>query len=417
MANDRRDHGTGSLFFRTDSGGREMWYAKWRVDGKQIKRKLGPRKCKKNPKGMGKVEAEKRLREIMGELTPAELARLATDKKATGKTITEVLEAYIADREDIKEHTTAHDYRRTCANWFQPFFGDRTVDTFTEDDGRELRDLMKVKRLRKHGPNDGEGLKPKSIRNHLTLLSSLVDYAVRRKWATANEIADVPRPGDRAEESGDLQCLEPYEVTDLIARVAPGDYELIDAAMYLTAAHTGLRLSELRALRWHAVDFAQGVVRVERGHTRGTESSPKSRKRRSVPLSPALAEALANLRVASKWSADSDRVFAHPHTGEALPGTPLGERFTAARDAAGVTPITFHGLRHTFGTTLARAGWPVGDIQAMMGHADIATTQIYMHYAPRHDQAARIAAAFSAGDPRTPQSGTTGTNVAEGNLS
>lgn len=98
---------------------------------------------------------------------------------------------------------------------------------------------------------------------------------------------------------------------------------------------------------------------------------------------------------------DDDRVFAHPYTGEALPGTPLGERFVAARDAAGVPKITFHGLQHTFGTTLARAGWPVGDIQVLMGHADIATTQIYMHYAPRHDQGARIAAAFSAGDPRS----------------
>lgn len=99
-------------------------------------------------------------------------------------------------------------------------------------------------------------------------------------------------------------------------------------------------------------------------------------------------------------SADDDLVFAHPHTGLPLPGSPLGERFAAARDAAGVPKITFHGLRHTFGTTLARAGWPVGDIQALMGHADIATTQIYMHYARRHDPGDRIAAAFAGRDRR-----------------
>jgi integrase len=142
-------------------------------------------------------------------------------------------------------------------------------------------------------------------------------------------------------------------------------------------------------------------VRVERGWTRGTESSPKSRKRRSVPLSPAVAAALGALRDTSHRTSDDDRVFAHQHTGAALPGTPLGERFVAARDAAGVAKITFHGLRHTFGTTLAPAGWPFGDIQALMGHADIATTQIYMHYAPRHDQAERIAAAFAIADPRS----------------
>jgi integrase len=146
--------------------------------------------------------------------------------------------------------------------------------------------------------------------------------------------------------------------------------------------------------------MVHGVVRVERGWTRGEESSPKSRKRRSVPLSPAVGAALLELRAESKWAGDDQLVFAHPHTGQELPGSSLGKRFQAARDVASVPKITFHGLRHTFGTTLARAGWPVGDIQAMMGHADIGTTQIYMHYAPRHDQAERIAAAIAAADPR-----------------
>lgn len=43
---------------------------------------------------------------------------------------------------------------------------------------------------------------------------------------------------------------------------------------------------------------------------------------------------------------------------------------------------------------MARAGVPVGTIQAWMGHADLATTQLYMHYAPAGHDAARIDAAF-----------------------
>jgi integrase len=397
-----RTAGTGHLLTRVDSAGRESWYGKWRVDGRQVFRKLGPKKTKAQPHGMTARQAEVALREKLTSLTARELERLALEKAQTGRTIAEVLDAYLADHDGIKQHTTAHDYRRVGANWFGPFFEGKTVDEITPEHVRELRDLMRVKRLRNHGQDDDKGLAPKSIRNHLTLLSTLLTYAVDRGWATTNAAAKVPRPGDQDDVGGDLQFLEPHEVTDLVAHVQPGDYEQIDAAMYLTAAHTGLRLSELRALRWHAVDMARGVVRVERGWTRGEESSPKSRKRRSVPLSPAVAAALAELQDASDWSGEDDRVFAHPHTGEPLPGTPLSERFAKARDAAGVPAITFHGLRHTFGTTLARAGWPVGDIQALMGHADIATTQIYMHYAPRHDQAERIAAAFAGGDPRLP---------------
>ena len=51
--------------------------------------------------------------------------------------------------------------------------------------------------------------------------------------------------------------------------------------------------------------------------------------------------------------------------------------------------FTFHDLRHTFGTMAAQV-WPLHDVQAFMGHADIATTMIYAHHVPKHDAAARF---------------------------
>jgi integrase len=60
----------------------------------------------------------------------------------------------------------------------------------------------------------------------------------------------------------------------------------------------------------------------------------------------------------------------------------------------GPEPFVFHDLRHTFGTLCASSGVPVGDIQVMMGHAQLQTTTIYMHYAPKHDAAQRLTAAF-----------------------
>ena len=75
------------------------------------------------------------------------------------------------------------------------------------------------------------------------------------------------------------------------------------------------------------------------------------------------------------------------------------ERYRKALIAADLAPsFGFHDLRHTFGTTMARQGVPLGTIQAWMGHADLATTQLYMHYAPAAHDAAMIDAAF-AGTP------------------
>jgi integrase len=76
----------------------------------------------------------------------------------------------------------------------------------------------------------------------------------------------------------------------------------------------------------------------------------------------------------------------------------LMERYRKALVAASLAPtFSFHDLRHTFGTTMARQGVPVGTIQAWMGHADLATTQLYMHYAPKAQDAATIDAAFGTG--------------------
>ncbi len=57
-------------------------------------------------------------------------------------------------------------------------------------------------------------------------------------------------------------------------------------------------------------------------------------------------------------------------------------RFTQATERAEVRPITFHELRHTFGTRMAAAGVPLRTIQHWTGHADAKTTQVYAHYQP-----------------------------------
>jgi integrase len=67
-------------------------------------------------------------------------------------------------------------------------------------------------------------------------------------------------------------------------------------ALFLTAAFTGLRASELRALRWRSVDFGASLIHLERGFTgEGGEDLPKSYRVRSVPLMPQVALELTKL--------------------------------------------------------------------------------------------------------------------------
>ena len=110
-----------------------------------------------------------------------------------------------------------------------------------------------------------------------------------------------------------------------------------------------------------------------------------------------LARELEALRERSRFRADSDLVFCNPETGHVLDPSKMRKRFKDALAHAEVRAITFHELRHTFGTQMAAAGAPLRAIQEWMGHADAKTTEIYRHYAPDPSNgAAFVERAFGA---------------------
>ena len=67
------------------------------------------------------------------------------------------------------------------------------------------------------------------------------------------------------------------------------------------------------------------------------------------------------------------------------------EKAGVSRDRGTGKPFVFHDLRHTFGT-LAVQAFPLSDVRAYMGHADIQTTMLYVHHVPQHDAADNLGA-------------------------
>jgi integrase len=186
--------------------------------------------------------------------------------------------------------------------------------------------------------------------------------------------------------SGEFNVLTPTEVA-AVTRAAVGEQ---DAALFTVAAFTGLRLGELRALRWGDVDFSKRLVHLQSG-------PPKSGKVRSVPLIDQAAVPLDGLSQRRHFTGNDDLVFATA-IGKPLDDSALRKRFYEALEAAELgelrrkpDPLVIHDLRHTFGT-LAVQAFPLSDVKAYMGHADIQTTMIYVHHVPRHDAAARLSA-------------------------
>jgi integrase len=167
-----------------------------------------------------------------------------------------------------------------------------------------------------------------------------------------------------------------------------------DAEAVRVAAYAGIRLGELLALRWRDIDWTGSALTISRAMSSGVEGPTKSGHVRRVPLSDQAAAALERLSHREHFTGPDELVFGSV-LGRALDGSALRRRYKRARDHAGLRPLRWHDLRHTFGSRLAASGIDLVTIKSAMGHADLKTTERYLHAKPATETAARFTAAFT----------------------
>jgi integrase len=152
---------------------------------------------------------------------------------------------------------------------------------------------------------------------------------------------------------------------------------------FALAAYAGLRMSEVRALRWRDVDLRRGVLVVREAMTgKGDIAPPKSGHDREIPIAPALLPYLAG-RVGA---ADG---FAAPNLkGKAWSEAALLLALRRTCERLGIRPKNFHAMRHYFITELFRRGAPAPAVQRLAGHHSLVVTQRYADFVGSDLQAA-----------------------------
>jgi site-specific recombinase XerD len=105
------------------------------------------------------------------------------------------------------------------------------------------------------------------------------------------------------------------------------------------------------------------------------------------------AAALKRLAGRPDFTSPDDYVFCNAY-GRRLDGSALRRRYKRARDKAGLRPLRWHDLRHTFGSLLVAGGVDLVSVQDAMGHSQLATTSRYLHARPATERAAIFTAAF-----------------------
>ena len=308
----------------------------------------------------------------------------AEERRRRGVAFRELAHEYLGWLEEVRgaKPSTLRGYRSQLAERGQPYrrgkgrckglimaaLGDRPAGEITT---REVEQLMRSVAA--------SGAGPRTVNTARQLVCAIFNYGMRESTYGLQG-----NPAARAERrvEPDRRTLAFYsseEVEELASALADGEHrsasdsvvdegesaarafeDAQDAELVRIAAYTGLRRGELVALKWRDVSFPRHKVIVRRAVSAEVElNSTKSRRAREVPLPDQAAAALDRLSRRVDFTSPDDYVFVN-RLGRRIDGSALRRRFERARDAAGLEPLRFHDLRHTYGSLLIAGGstWP-----------------------------------------------------------
>lgn len=218
-----------------------------------------------------------------------------------------------------------------------------------------------------------KGLNPRSIQRQLSALRRFFKF-LRRE----GRIQGDPTEGVRAPRVK-RRLPRPLDVDQVLALLSipdEGDLATRDRAMLELFYTSGLRVSELAQLTWGRLDRDDSLVRV----------LGKGRKERLVPVGEPAMNALDQWRAVRRALPVSDE----PRIFTSLKGKALGVRAIQKRvaywsDRQGLDQhVHPHQLRHSFASHILESSGDLRAVQELLGHANLATTQIYTHLDFQH---------------------------------
>ena len=224
------------------------------------------------------------------------------------------------------------------------------------------------------------GLSPKSLQRRLSACRSFYGWLLKQGRIAASPAAAIKAPKAPRKLP---QVLDPDEAKALVEVPTDAPLGLRDRALLELFYSSGLRLSELCALRWRDLALDDGLVTV----------LGKGSKQRSVPVGSHARAALAQWRASTGAGSDA---FVFPGRSGAISPRAVQQRLRVLAQRQGLFKrVHPHLLRHSFASHVLESSGDLRGVQELLGHADIATTQIYTHLDYQH-----LSRVYDAAHPR-----------------
>ena len=218
-----------------------------------------------------------------------------------------------------------------------------------------------------------KGFSSKTVSRNISSLKSFFKYLISVEHIKINPMLNIDAPKSGLFLPTTLTVEETQQILDAPNELRP--IEMRDKAMLYTLYATGMRISELISLNMHNVDLTRGSVQV----------IGKGGKERLIPLTndaiTMIKKYLTNARDKLSKGKDHNNIFVSTH-GKQISRHSFWHRIKAYLKKVDVKKeVHPHTLRHAFATHMLNNGADLRSVQLLLGHSDLATTQIYTHVA------------------------------------
>lgn len=270
-------------------------------------------------------------------------------------------------------------YESNLRKHVNPFMGNKYLHDINSDDGFNL-----ISQIKKSGD-----YKPKTINLILMTVKRILNQAVSDNILGVNPLNSVKFLKEPPKPDVYMNQLEINQF--LSANLRSELYPL-----FVVALNSGMRKGELAGLLLDRVNIKTGFIEVTRTRDRkGLRETTKTNEKRFVPMNAEVRRVVLDIvrsgRTNSYVFTKFDGSPVNPHH--------LYREFREAQKKAGFTKFyRFHDMRHTFASQFMMNGGSIYDLQKIMGHTDIKTTQRYAHLSPNHLSSAVDIIGFSGVD-------------------
>lgn len=306
------------------------------------------------------------------------------DRKNESLTFDEVAEEWLAEHVAELSINTRNSYTARMNRILDRFKGQLIADISTRDIRVFLKGLQE------------EGFAPETTNTYRSILSSLFAYAVRNKYVNENPVSVIKQFRMPKKEIHTFDSLQLTSYLNGCKELAEEEANHANYVALKTAAFTGMRISEVLALRWSDIDFDNETIRVAHSLSYSTKDKrysldgTKNKRVRHVAISGELVRTLKWYKM--QWMFLMKKLRNEPEPAFAnlifltIEGKPKHRSYLrhwhkrVLREKGLPEDFRIHDLRHTHATLLLELGEHPKVVQERLGHKDISVTMdMYTH--------------------------------------